>query len=456
MKILITGATGLVGTRLVEKLLEKGYHHICALTRNKKSKKLNPLVTWYEWDIEQSKIEENALKEVDIIFNLAGENIADGRWSDKKKNRILKSRTEGPKLIWEKLKEHGQTPRKFISASAVGIYGNREGEFLNEESSFGDDFLANVCKAWEEAVTRDALSETQIHFLRTGVVLSDREGALKKMLPAFQAGIAGKLGSGKQYMSWIHLDDLVDQYIYLMENDIHEAAFNAVAPEAVTNLVFTKALGKVLHRPTLFPVPAFALKTLFGEMSCVLLEGQNVTPKRFIEAGFKFNYPLIDDALENLLKKKNENIKELLRYQYIDRPIEEIFNFFSDGRNLESLTPDSMGFRMTKMSTSSIEKGTLIDYKLKVHGIPLKWQAKILDFKENHYFIDEQIKGPYKKWIHRHEFIQAKDGGTIIKDHVRYVVPLGFLGKVIAGPFIEKDIHQIFKYRFDYLNRKYV
>ena len=455
MKILITGATGLVGTRLVEKLLDRGYTDIRALTRNvERAQKSSTLpIQFYEWNIKKSYIDSEALEDIDIIFNLAGENIADGRWTEAKKKRILQSRTKAPKLIWDKLKIADRPPQKFISSSAVGIYGNRKDEVLDIHSSFGNDFLSHVCQEWEKAVQENKMEGTKTHCLRTGVVLSDRGGALMKMLPAFKAGIAGKLGNGLQYMSWIHLDDLVDQFIFIMENDLKESAYNGVSPNPVNNIEFTKVLGDVINRPTFLPVPSLALKVLFGEMSTVLLDGQRVQPSQIQAAGFKFTYPQLSTALEDLLKKKNE--KELLRYQIVPRPVEEIFNYFSQGKNLEELTPSEMHFKMVGMNTASIQKGSIIDYSLKVHGIPLSWQAKISDYRKNSYFIDEQLKGPYSKWVHVHGFIQGDNGGTIVKDHVRYKIPGGFLGALIAGPFIRKDIKNIFKYRFKTLEKKF-
>ncbi len=458
MKILITGATGLVGTRLVEKLLDLGYSDINILGRDKTRAQKNFLhpVKFFEWDLATEKMDKEALIDVDIVFNLAGENIADGRWSAAKKERILNSRIKAPKVLWKHFRELGHFPKKFISSSAVGIYGDHYGKEITLNTPLPnneDDFLAQVCKKWEEAVHENAPSETKCYGLRTGVVLSPRGGALAKMLPAFKAGVAGRLGSGKQYMSWIHLDDLVSQFIFIMENEVQTPILNGVSPHAVNNIEFTKTLGDVLNRPTLFPVPAMALRLLFGEMSSVLLLGQNVFPEEWQELGFKYQYPSLRDALENLLKEDLAGERELLRYQYIPRPVDSVFEFFSRAANLEEITPNSLSFKIVNQSTPSVQSGTIINYKLKVHGIPMKWKTEILDYKENEHFIDDQVSGPYKKWFHRHHFIKAKDGGTIIRDQVTYKLPLGLLGSIIAGPFVKRDVHNIFKYRFNSVNQ---
>lgn len=457
MKILITGATGLVGKRLTELLLENGYSDLHALTRSKESAQSKSVlpITFHEWDLNKGFIENSAIENVDIVFNLAGENIADGRWTDQKKKRILNSRTAGPRLLLEKFNELNHFPKKFISSSAVGIYGSRGEEEVTVDSLLGDDYLADVCKQWENAVHLIKNERCNTYCLRTGVVLSDRDGALTKMLPAFKAGVAGKLGSGKQYMSWIHLDDLAAQFIFVMENDLTQVCFNAVAPNPVNNIEFTKVLGDTINRPTFLPVPAMALKILFGEMSCVLLEGQKALPTQLVKSGYSFKFPTIELALSDLLKKNKNNIKELLRYQFIDREPQEIFTFFSQAQNLEKLTPESMSFKMTHMSTPTIQEGSIIDYKLSVHGLPLKWKAKILEYVEGEYFIDEQLSGPYSQWIHKHAFIKARNGGTIVVDHVHYKIPMGFIGSLIAGPFIKKDISKIFKYRLEVLNKKF-
>jgi hypothetical protein len=266
------------------------------------------------------------------------------------------------------------------------------------------------------------------------------------MLPAFKAGIAGKMGSGLQYMSWIHIDDLVSQFIFLIENNGQKDVYNGTAPNPVNNIEFTKTLGSVLKRPTLFPIPATVLKVLFGDMSSILLNGQRVVPLEFQYEGFNFKYENLSEALKNLLIFNISGENVLKQYQWIDRPIDLVFNFFSNESNLEKITPPFLNFKILNKDTPEITTGTKINYRLKLHGIPLFWKSEISNFKKNKTFTDKQLSGPYKKWVHQHDFIICKQG-TLIKDEVVYKLPLGFIGRLFAGYFVNKNVKNIFAYR---------
>ena len=448
MKILITGATGLVGTKLVETLILQGHDDIRILSTNKKraSKSIPFPVDIKKWNPLNSEIEENSLDDVDIIFHLAGESVADGRWSQERKERILKSRTLGTQILLNEIRKSNTTPTKFISSSAVGIYGNTHDRLITTESKLGEGFLAEVCKQWEGNLYEHNIDGMIAHVMRTGIVLSLDGGALTKMLPPFKMGAGGRLGSGKQYMSWIHIDDLVNAFIYLMENECRSFAYNGVAPTPVTNTEFTKVLGRVLKRPTISPVPSFMLKLLFGEMSDILLEGQNVVPNNLIKDGLKFKFEKLDDALENILQFDNKGEVQFKRYQWVNESTDKVFSFFSEAKNLESITPSYLNFKIEAMSTAKIEAGSLIDYKLKIHGFPAKWKSKISKFEEGKSFIDEQVSGPYKKWVHQHDFTPIKNG-TLISDTIVYKVPLGSVGNIFAGWFIRRDVNSIFNFR---------
>lgn len=448
MKIVITGATGLVGTRLLETLILSGYEDIQILTRDKhKAQETIPFpVKFFLWSPEENYLEAGALEGVDVIIHLAGENISDGRWNSSKKKRILESRRQSTALLINEIKKLNTPPKKFISSSAVGIYGDTGDRIITEDDMLGDDFLANVCKRWESTLLDNDITSMSSYCIRTGVVLASKGGALEKMLPAFQAGVAGRLGSGNQYMSWIHIDDLVNQFIFLIENEGQSKFYNGTSPNPITNREFTKCLGAIINRPTLFPVPAIALQTLFGEMSEILLKGQRVIPQQFLRSGFKFKFSNIEEALTDLLKYTKEGETVLKKYQWINASTTNVFKFFSDENNLEKITPPYLQFKIIGKSTDKIKTGTLIDYKLKIHGIPLKWKSQITTFVENKTFTDVQLSGPYSKWEHQHDFIAYKNG-TLIKDEVVYKVPMGILGKITAGPFVNQDVRNIFKYR---------
>ena len=448
MKILITGATGLVGTRLLETLFMKGYGDVNVLSRSpKKAEENSPFpINAFKWDPSKREIDHQALKNVDIIIHLAGESVAEGRWTKEKKEKILSSREDSTSLLMTAIGESGASPKKFIGASAIGIYGDRFEEALTEQSSNANGFLADVCKTWEELTLNHHINGMNSYAIRVGIVLANEGGALKKMLPPFKAGVAGNLGNGKQYMSWIHIDDLVGQFIYLLENEGKHQVYNGVSPEPLTNSAFTKILGKLLKRPTLFPVPAFALKLLFGEMSSILLASQKVIPQNFLNEGYKFKFSTLQEALKDILGAGLKGEEILQRYHYIPHKLDKVFNFFSDEKNLEKITPPHLNFKVLKKSTDQIQSGTLIDYKLKLHGFPLSWQSKINEFNEQKSFVDEQVKGPYDKWVHRHEFVPL-DNGTLMSDRVVYKVPLGFLGRIFAGAFVRRDLKTIFNYR---------
>ena len=299
MKILITGSTGLVGSALIPSLKSSG-HQIVRLVRSKPKD-----ASEVYWNPEQGTINAAELEGLDAVVHLAGENLAAGRWTDEKKKRIRESRVKGTRLLSETLAQLNEKRAVLVSASAVGFYGNRGDEILTEQSASGSDFLAEVCREWELATQAAAQAGIRVVNLRFGVIFSGEGGALKKMLTPFRLGVGGKLGSGRQYLSWIAIDDVVGAIEHALTNDSLRGAVNAVAPQAVTNREFTKTLGRVLSRPTIFPVPAFAARLAFGEMAdATLLSSQRVEPERLNEAGYTFKYPTLEAALRHVLNKE--------------------------------------------------------------------------------------------------------------------------------------------------------
>jgi len=299
MKILISGSTGLLGSALAPTLTAKG-HTITPLIRSK-SKSDTPGL---RWNPDAGIVSPKDFECFDVIIHLAGESIASGRWTDEQKKKILDSRVKGTTLLSKTISVLQNPPKVFASASAIGIYGNRGDEILDENSKPGTGFLADVCQEWEDSTKLAEKTSARIVRLRFGMILSTNGGGLAKMLTPFKMGVGGVVGSGKQYMSWITLDDAVGAVNYAIDNDSLRGPVNIVSPNPATNHEFTKTLGKVLSRPTIFPLPAFGARLAFGQMADeLLLASQRVKPKQLEAAGFTFQYPNLEGALGHLLNK---------------------------------------------------------------------------------------------------------------------------------------------------------
>lgn len=298
MKVLISGATGLVGKALAPVLTAKGME-VFKLVRSAPS-----TASEIRWDSEKgfSEQDRERLEGFDAVVHLAGDNVASENWSDDKKRRIRESRTVGTKVLIDALKKCKQPPKVFVSASATGFYGSRAAEELTEDSDAGEGFLPEVCRDWEAEIRKASDFGARVVMLRIGIVLSKEGGALDKMLTPFKFGVGGVVGSGEQYMSWISLSDLVRAVVFALENDAVRGPVNATAPNPVTNEEFTKALGEALNRPTLIPVPEFAIKLLYGEMGeALVLGGNRVLPRRLEAAGFSFEDTDIRKTLRRVL-----------------------------------------------------------------------------------------------------------------------------------------------------------
>lgn len=302
MNILVSGSTGLIGSELVLFLTTKG-HNVTRLKRSKSGSESKFGEAEVFWNPDSNKVAIPNLEGLDAVVHLAGENVA-GIWTDEKKSKIRKSRVDGTRLLSKSLAKLVRPPKVLVCASAIGFYGNRGDEILTEVSNPGEGFLAEVCREWEAAAETATKKGIRVVHLRIGLVLSPRGGALKTMLVPFRIGVGGKIGSGKQYLSWIAIDDIVGAIYHVITNENLKGPVNVVAPNPVTNNGFTKTLGRVLGRPTLFTVPAFALRLLAGEMADeMLLASTRVEPKRLLASGYKFRYSELEGALRHLLGK---------------------------------------------------------------------------------------------------------------------------------------------------------
>ena len=299
-KVLITGASGLVGSRLTELLLSKKME-VVHVGRTKR----NGSVPSFAWDVDKQQMDAKALAGVDTIVHLAGAGVADKRWTPTRKKEILDSRVQSTRLLYQILKEEKHSVKNIVSASAIGYYGfGLSDQLFTEECPPATDFLASVTTEWEKEV--DAIRELEIRVvkIRIGIVLSNKGGALKEMARPIQFGVGAPLGTGQQVMSWIHIDDLCEMFCKAIQDRSLAGAYNGVAPNPVTNAELTKAIASILKKPLWLPnVPPFVLRLLVGEMADIVVNGSKVSAEKILATRFKFQYSQIDDALRNLLSK---------------------------------------------------------------------------------------------------------------------------------------------------------
>ncbi len=297
MNIVISGSTGLIGSQLVSTLAGQG-HLVVPLARSPAGAAAGAVV----WDPERGTIDAQGLERRDAVVHLAARNIASGRWTPEVKAQIKETRVKGTRLLCEALARLSDPPKVLVSASAIGYYGQRGDELLEEGSTPGEGFLAETCREWESATEPAAGKGIRVVTMRIGVVMSPKGGALARMLLPFRLGLGGPLGSGRQYMSWISLDDIAGAIVYALSHEELSGPVNGVAPNPVTNAEFARILGKVLRRPAIFPMPDFAARLAFGEMADeLLLAGARVAPAKLAAAGYRFQHPDLETALRAVL-----------------------------------------------------------------------------------------------------------------------------------------------------------
>jgi uncharacterized protein len=299
-KVLVTGGTGMIGRHLTNLLQEKGYE-VVHLSRSAKGL---PDIKTYQWDVENQILQEGALDKVTYIIHLAGAGIADKRWTEARKQVIRNSRVKSAQLLFRELKKIPHQVKAFITASGIDIYGKDRGDqLLTEESSFGEGFLPQVCKDWEGAADSFAELGIRVVKMRTGIVLSEKGGALEKITQPIRLGAGAPLGSGKQWMSWIHIKDLCKLYVFAVENENIHGSYNAVGKNAVTNKEMTKQIAHILNKPLILPnVPAFVLKIALGELASLVLGSKKVSSEKIRKEGFALEFENLPVALEDLLK----------------------------------------------------------------------------------------------------------------------------------------------------------
>lgn len=440
--VVLTGATGFVGRELGLALVRAGWT-VRAVCRNP-----DQVRGTLPYPAELYRFEDpRLLHDCTAVVHLMGEPISQGRWSETQKQRIRASRVETTQALAKAIRALPKKPAVFIQASGVGYYGDRGDQELDEAQAPGDDFLAHTCVDWE----RDGLALAEVGVralaLRIGLVLGHQGGGLPVITGLYRMGLGGSVGSGHQWLSWIHIDDLIALILHSLNHPQLSGPVNALAPHPLPYREFHHAIELALGCRGFAPAPSPALKLILGEKSVILLSSQRGVPRAAEASGFRFRYPTMESALKALYADAREpNAARLLVKQWVPRPLTEVWSFFGDERNLERITPPWLNFQVLGRSTPTMAEGTEIRYKLKLHGIPMGWVSRIAVWREADRFVDTQISGPYRLWYHLHAF-ESLAGGTLLIDDVQYKLPLGVLGNLVARPLVDRDVQRIFAHR---------
>jgi uncharacterized protein (TIGR01777 family) len=444
-RILLTGGTGFLGQALGQELVLRGYT-VTVISRTKKEALANlsfpaDVVTW-----EDEEAISEALSGAEAVIHLAGDNIGRLRWTRRSKASILASRVKTTARLTDWINRLENPPKAFLVASAIGIYGHRGQEELTEDSAAGQGFLAETAIDWE-AASEKLPSETRRVIMRFGVILGLAGGMLRKIQPIYASNLGSRLGDGKQILSWIHLDDAVAAIGFLLENPSLSGPFHICAPNPTPHFKLHDWLNKRFASLNPPPVPAWVLKVLMGEASSILFDSIRALPKRLLAAGFHFRYPHLEQALSQLYRDCSAKMPLLLtQQQWISADQTKVWSFFSRPENLESITPPNLGFKILSQSEGELQQGSKIRYRIKLRGIPLKWETVLTVWRPRTAFTDVQMSGPYKTWIHAHEFV-ALGKGFLLKDLVQYELPMPFFSHPLFGWLITMEINRIFRYR---------
>ena len=455
MRILLTGATGLIGRQLGRHLAARGDTLVCLVRDPASARRRLPFpAECHRWDHTQP-VPAAALQGVEGVVHLAGEPVAERRWTPALKALIRDSRVLGTRHLVQAVAEHGAMVRVFVHGSASGIHGDRGDEVLSADSARGEGFLADVVQAWEDELEplRAQRPDCRVPVVRTGIVLARDGGALAEMLPLFRLSAAGRLGRGTQWMSWIHLEDIVALFLHALDG-APSGVLEGVAPQPVTNARFTTLLCRALDVAENVAAPQVALQALYGERMTVVLASTRLEPRRTLASGFGFRFARPEDALQDLLQPLRGGVHQPCWEQWLPHPPQALWPFFCDAHNLEAITPEFLGFNVMNVSTPEIGEGTLIDYRLRLWQVPLRWRTRIESWDPPRRFVDTQLQGPYALWHHTHDF-EPLAGGTLMRDTVRYRLPAGWLGAAVAGATVHATVRRIFEYRARVIDERF-
>jgi uncharacterized protein (TIGR01777 family) len=445
-KVAVTGASGFVGRAVVQALAQRG-DSVLALGRNAVVAGLPPGVRAARYDPNNPATHPEIFEGLDAVIHLAGEAV-DGRWNAEKKRAIYDSRVLGTRnLVATLAKCSLARPTVLVNASAIGYYGSRGDEVLDESSAPGTDFMAGLVKDWEAAADGAEPLGMRVAKIRVAFVIG-AGGAVQKLLPPFKAFIGGPFGSGAMWFPWMHLEDTAALILLALDRDDARGPINAVSPDLATNMRFVQALGHAIKRPAFMPVPPAALKLIVGEFAETVLGSQLILPRRAKELGFVWKHEMLEEALLDVLasnEHRNPATSVIESEIVVPRPLEQMWQFFSDPMNLVRMTPPKMQLTMMD-AVPQLRFGATIDYSVKVSGVLLKWKTLISDWDAERRFVDYQIRGPYALWRHCHEFAPGSNGSTVVRDRVRYSLPWAPIGN-LALPFVRRNLSEIWAYR---------
>lgn len=457
-RTLVLGATGFLGRALVLGLQGAG-HAVTALARTpERARSLLPAGVEVI-DFADDAALDAAVSTADAIVNLAGESIAGKRWTARRKRVLMASRIEPTRRLVASIARRRRPLPVLVSASAIGVYGDRGEHELDDDSPPGTGFAAELCEAWEAAAREARTTRTVI--ARFGIVLGRGGGALEPLVKLARWHLAGTLGGGAQWVSWIHLEDAIAGLRHCLDTDL-DGTFAFTAPHPVPQRELARTLAGALGLAVELPAPAFAVKLALGEAATLLLGGQRVLPRKLVATGFEHAFPDLRGALEDLVEPTADitRARELPEAPYLQRrrarytlhtrteldaPLAEVFPFFASPENLAAITPADLAFQITD-APADIARDATIDYKIRIAGLPIRWRTRIERWIPGVAFVDSQERGPYRAWWHEHRFVE-RDGKTIMEDFVYYAPPLGPLGAIANRLVVERMLRRIFGYR---------
>jgi uncharacterized protein (TIGR01777 family) len=477
MRVLVLGGTGFIGRALVPALQRDG-HTVVIWTRavDRARARLGADIEAVD-AVAGTRGLTSVVATCDAVINLAGEPVI-GRWTAARREAIHSSRVGLTRQLIDAITFADRRPRVLVSGSAIGYYGDRGAEVLTENSPPGSGFLSDLARDWEARALEGGALGVRTVVLRTGVVLGRDGGAIAAMLPWFSRGLGGPIGSGRQYLSWIHLHDLVAIIVRSLHDETMRGPINAVSPEPVTAVAFATRLARALGRSAVLSVPAAFLRLAFGEASRVLLDSQRVQPAALVRGAFPFAFPTLSAALADIVGSTEVAIGplqepvdacgsetgrrylaerrpsyELRTSTLVRAPIQQTFAFFSKAENLGLLTPSSMRFAIHGR-VPRIAEDTVIDYRIRLGPVPLPWRSRIVSWVPGVRFVDLQERGPYRSWWHEHQFRDVGDC-TLMVDRVCCAVPFGVFGRLVNRAFIVPTLRRIFEYRADVIRLRF-